>query len=143
MKQTFVIQGRLEGLNSRINADRTNRFAGAKFKKENMKLITAYIYLYHLKPMKSPVWITITWAEPNCRRDKDNVASAKKDIFDALVSCEILQNDGWKDIAGFTDKFEIDSKNPHITVDLVEICNNDTERRNNRCIKEVSEEGHE
>lgn len=121
MKQSFVIPGRLEGLNKRINADRSNRYAGAKLKSDNLKLISAYIYLNHLQPMKSPVWITLTWAEPNCRRDKDNIASAKKDIFDALVNCGILQNDGWKDIEGFTDKFEIDSKNPHITVELLEV----------------------
>ena len=42
-------------------------------------------------------------------------------IQDALVECGVLQNDGWKNIVGFSDDFFVDPKNPRIEVDIEEI----------------------
>lgn len=39
---------------------------------------------------------------------------------DALVKEGILENDGWKDIVGFTDRFFIDKNNPRIEVEIEE-----------------------
>ena len=39
-----------------------------------------------------------------------------KFIQDALVSCRILENDGWRHIRGFTDVFYVDRHNPRIEV---------------------------
>jgi len=52
-----------------------------------------------------PVSIEYTWYEPNMKRDKDNVAFAKKFIQDSLVSAGVIKNDGWKEIDGFSDRF--------------------------------------
>ena len=41
-------------------------------------------------------------------------------IQDALVRAKILKNDGWKQIIGFEDHFEIDRKNPRIVVEIEE-----------------------
>ena len=56
----------------------------------------------------SPVHITFVWHEPNKRRDKDNVAFAKKFILDALQKAGRLKNDNNKYVKGFTDKFVYD-----------------------------------
>lgn len=67
-----------------------------------------------------PVVIRYLWIEPNRRRDKDNVAFAKKFIQDALVANNVLKNDGWAEIEHFTDDFAVDQKNPRIEVTIQE-----------------------
>lgn len=63
-----------------------------------------------------------TWYEPNKRRDKDNISSfGRKVIQDALVQCGVLEGDGWKHVAGFSDRFEVDKTNPRIEVLIREV----------------------
>ena len=62
-----------------------------------------------------------TWYEPNRRRDKDNIcAGGRKVIQDALVKGGYLRNDGWKEIAGFSDEFRVDKSCPRIEVEIEE-----------------------
>lgn len=62
------------------------------------------------------------WYEKDRRRDKDNVSGfGRKVIQDALVKAKILKNDGWKDIDGFSDKFYVDTKNPRVVVEILEV----------------------
>ena len=60
------------------------------------------------------------WYEPNRRRDKDNIAMAKKFILDSLQEMNVLENDGWTQIMGFIDEFYIDAMNPRVEVLLFE-----------------------
>ena len=39
-------------------------------------------------------------------------------IQDALVQAHTLQNDGWKEITGFSDEFFVDAHNPRIEVEI-------------------------
>ena len=58
--------------------------------------------------------------EKDRRRDKDNIcAFGRKVIQDALVKARYLSNDGWKNIRGFEDHFEVDAKNPRIEVEII------------------------
>ncbi len=62
------------------------------------------------------------WYEPDKRRDLDNVSAfGRKCIQDALVKTKVLQDDGWKNIVGFTDEFYTDKGNPRIEVDIEEV----------------------
>ena len=71
--------------------------------------------------IKTPVIMHYTWFEPNQKRDKDNVSSfGRKIIQDALVKSGYLPGDGWQQIVGFTDSFEVDKKNPRIEVEFEE-----------------------
>ena len=110
----YTILGRLSGLNEYVNANRHNRYKGASMKKEAENLISAY--LTPVVCFKGPVHIQFDWYEKNKQRDKDNIASAKKFIFDALVKKGILDGDGWKHIEYFTDSFAVDPKNPRVEV---------------------------
>ena len=68
-----------------------------------------------------PVYMVYHWYCADRRRDKDNISSfGRKVIQDALVRAKILQNDGWKDIIGFEDRFYIDQKNPRVVVEIEE-----------------------
>ena len=70
---------------------------------------------------EGPVYMVYHWYCADRRRDKDNISSfGRKVIQDALVRAKILQNDGWKDIIGFEDRFCIDRKNPRIVVEIEE-----------------------
>lgn len=114
----FTIQGRLDGLNDYISANRANRFKGAQMKKDNEELVMLSV---KEKKIKKPVKITFRWYEKNSRRDMDNIAFAKKFILDALVKKGVLQDDGWKWVKGFTDEFFIDKGNPRIEVEMEEV----------------------
>ena len=119
---SFTIYGRLDGLNQYVNACRSNKYQGAKAKTKNERLIKAHIddQLTGIQ-FKRPVSILFRWYEPNRKRDLDNVCSAKKFIQDALVKMGVLEGDGWRHIAGFTDEFYIDKDNPRIEVTIREV----------------------
>ena len=57
------------------------------------------------------------WAR---RRDKDNIAFAKKFIQDALVKEKVLKNDGWAQIESWTDAFAVEAQHPRVEVEINE-----------------------
>ena len=121
-KNRLIIDGTLPGLNELINAERANKHAGAKLKKDAEMIVRHFIrdQLHGVKP-KTPVFLDYCFYEPTRRRDKDNIAAfAHKVIQDSLVKERILPNDGWADVAGFMDSFEIDKKRPRIEVTILE-----------------------
>ena len=59
--------------------------------------------------IKPPYWILFEWHESSCRRDYDNVASAKKFVLDAMQKAGVIERDSQRYIAGFHDTFEDDS----------------------------------
>ncbi|MDR1463804.1 MAG: RusA family crossover junction endodeoxyribonuclease [Oscillospiraceae bacterium] len=121
MTHTLAILGTLPGLNEYIAAERGGggKYRAAAMKREAERLITmcARSQLRGVR-FAAPVTMHYTWHEPNRRRDKDNVAFARKFIQDALVKSGILQGDGWAYVEGFADRFEVDAKNPRIEVTI-------------------------
>lgn len=80
MKRTLLtIPGQLPGLNEYVRAERSNRHQAAKLKKQTQQLIGLAIK-QQLPGMHihEPVFIQYMWWEPDRRRDKDNIAWAKK-----------------------------------------------------------------
>lgn len=116
---TLTIQGQLPNLNDYTKVCRTNKYAGAKMKKECEQIISccikAQIPTAHFD---APVEMHFRWYEPNKKRDLDNICFAKKFILDALVANAVIDNDDWKHIKGFTDEFYVDKENPRIEVDI-------------------------
>lgn len=120
MHYTLIIHGRLDNLNDYIKACRTNQYKGAHLKAKNENKVQAEIYeqLGRLR-ITNPVRMTYRWYEKDRRRDLDNVSSfGRKVIQDALVDTGVIQNDGWKEITGFSDEFYVDKKNPRIEVEI-------------------------
>ena len=109
------------GLNEYTNANRYNKYAGAKKKKEEQEYIK-YCILQQLGNIKitKPVIGQFTWIEENKRRDLDNVCFAKKFILDSLVELGILQDDNRKMVCGFVDNFEY-SNQSKVVVELEEV----------------------
>lgn len=123
MEYLLIIPGRLDNLNDYISAERTNRYKAAGMKSDNEAVVINAIRKC-LKGVKieKPVYMTYRWYEFNQRRDLDNISSfGRKVIQDALVHTHVLKNDGWKNIVGFEDHFDVDAQNPRIEVIIREI----------------------
>ena len=116
--QKATIQTRLPSLNEYIDACRANKYTAAKMKRNAEYEIS--LFIRKLKRVESPVYITFTWREKDKRRDPDNVAFAKKFIFDALVTRKILPNDNARYVKGFRDAFEY-GKDYSVTIEMEEI----------------------
>jgi Holliday junction resolvase RusA-like endonuclease len=70
---------------------------------------------------KRKIFIEYVFYEPNTRRDKDNISGYFHKIFqDAMVQAGLLENDGWKQIDGWSDYFKIDQRDPRIEVYIEE-----------------------
>lgn len=123
MHYKLTIPGLLPGLNEYIEAERSYK---GKYKASAMKKQAENVIGYMIKTQlrgvhfTGPVVIKYTWVEPNRKRDKDNIAFAKKFVQDALVRMGVLDNDGWKHIEYFTDAFAVDAKNPRVEVVIEE-----------------------
>ncbi len=109
----FTIMGSLPTLNEIIAASKKHPMAYANMKKD----FTALVML-HAKglPKVGQADYVITWYCQDKRKDKDNVISGQKFIFDGLVKAGIIENDGWKQIGDITHKFEVDKDKPRIEV---------------------------
>lgn len=127
MRQTFTMRGRLDGLNEYTGANRSNAYAGAKAKKANEEALMWAIKAAHLKPMKTPVRIHVTWHEgkkPGARgfrpRDKDNIRCGMKFVQDALVACGIIDDDSFHKVTP-SDDYQIDKDDPRVVVEIWEV----------------------
>lgn len=123
MVWTLTICGRLPGLNEYITACRRNQYE-ANNRKKNAERIVIAAARGQLRGLhiKKPVVMDYTWVERDRRRDLDNISSmGRKIIQDALVQCGVLENDGWKQIRGFTDSFQVDKGHPRIEIVITEV----------------------
>ena len=122
-KYSLTIPGILPGLNEYIDAERgkKGKYKAAAMKKQAQNVI-GFMVKTQLRGVHftRPVVIRYLWIEPSRRRDKDNIAFAKKFVQDSLVECGVLDNDGWANIVHFTDDFAVDPKNPRIEVTIQE-----------------------
>lgn len=92
MRYRLTIQGTLPGLNAYIDAERNHRQRAADLKRRTESAIglIARTQLGSVN-IKSPVKMHYRWIEPNKRRDKDNIAFARKFVQDALVRAGYLR----------------------------------------------------
>lgn len=123
MEYLLIVPTRLNNLNDYISAERTSRYKGAEMKAQNEELVKIAIkqQMEDIR-IEEPVFMEYRWYEKNRRRDLDNISSfGRKVIQDALVQTHVLQNDGWKEIEGFSDEFFVDADNPRIEVLIREV----------------------
>ena len=116
----FRIESKLDGLNEYTAECRGNKFGGGKCKKKNEQIILAYIAKAKLKKIQKPFYINFEWYEDTKRRDKDNVAFAKKFILDALQKANIIPDDNNNYLLGFKDSF-VYGKGQGVIVEITEV----------------------
>lgn len=121
MMVKLIIPFTLPGLNDYINEERRHRQYGAKMKREWQDNVILVLKRQIRGKFKRPVYMRYLWVEKDRRRDKDNISSfGRKVIQDALVQVGVLHNDGWDAIAGFSDEFTVDRKNPRVEIIIEE-----------------------
>lgn len=122
MIHTIKLKGVLIGLNEYVTAERSNKYKASEIKRHTEHFIVCEIRKQlKNKKVKTPVFIKYTWIEKNKKRDKDNIAFAKKFIQDAMVKSGIIENDGWGEIAGFEDNFKVDKENAGVIIEIIEV----------------------
>ena len=128
MEYKFVIKGEFYGentfpdLNNYLSSCGRHYQVGAKMKRDYM-LIASNAIRKALPRVKisGRVYIHYRYYEKTKRRDPSNVSSfAVKVIEDALQQCGVITNDGWANIAGYSQDFFLDKNNPRIEVTIRE-----------------------
>ncbi len=117
MTFTFVMTGRLEGLNEALKIPRF-RFTQAKRRRASKRHIAEWILYKQVPKFTTPVRIHFLWVEKDRRRDYDNIRAGSKLILDALVKLERIVNDSQAWLLPPTDSFEVDKTNPRIEVTI-------------------------
>ena len=118
----FVVEGSLCTLNEYTHLTRANKQASAALKRKQEEIvgwaIKQYLGNWHTD---KPIRVRFLWIEKNKRKDKDNIAFAKKFIFDALVKCGTINDDKWDMVEGFEDDFAVDKLRPRVEVEIFEL----------------------
>ena len=117
----IIIPHELIDLNKFINSQRANRFGGAKVKKDQTNLCTMYIKRAMSNGLvvdDYPLILTFNWFVKDRRKDPDNVAFSKKFILDGMQEAGLIENDGYRQIYGFEDTFQVDKENPRVEIEL-------------------------
>lgn len=116
MKQIHIIIPReLPDLNSYIKALNSNRFIGAKMKKEATEYI-AWITKKYKNKIDPPYFFEFSWYLKNMKKDFDNVAFGKKFLLDGLQVSGVIKQDSQKFVVGFSDMFYIDRDEPRVEI---------------------------
>lgn len=137
MNQYMTIPARLPGRNEVDRANRANRYAGAKLKKETQEEICWAIRAAGLQPVRLPCVICCTFEETNRRRDVDNVESAVKFILDALKACGIIRDDGPAFVVGAPTFTRYTDAGNRVLVTIIEDASEDAIRARLRAGEEA------
>lgn len=118
MTEKFTINSSLPTLNEYIEAERRNKFAAAKLKKNATECVEWYAQAQAVILPKNTLFdIEIDWYRKDNRHDSDNVFFGVKFILDGLVKVKKLQNDGRKSIRNIRNNIITDkNSNSHFCI---------------------------
>lgn len=118
--QILKIKGPLPGYNDYNNKSRGNKYRANDIKRDTETLIAWSAKRQKLRPEKGPCFFVFEWHEKSRKssRDPDNIAFAKKFIFDRLQAVHIIENDSPREVLGFSDRFIFD-KTQGVTVYII------------------------
>lgn len=114
----FFVPGPLPGMNEMIDEARAHW--GQSHKSRQMWIEHIYNIIGAV-PKYESIHVHFHWLEKDKRRDPDNIAAGKKLIMDGMVATGLISNDGWIQIKGFQDTFEVDKKKPGVLVTVTEV----------------------
>ena len=94
----ITIKGQLATLNEHDQANRANKFGGAKLKKEQTELVAWQVKKHPL--ITKPCTLTFHWYFSG-KFDFDNIRFACKYIQDGMVKAGVLKDDSQKYVLGY------------------------------------------
>jgi Holliday junction resolvase RusA-like endonuclease len=118
MSIKIIIPGRLPGTNEIIAAAKKGKRKYQPYADMKEQYTNTIAWLAVKLPKYKKVNITITWFEPNKKRDPDNIMGGQKFIFDGLKMAGVIKDDSQKYIGVIKHHFETNKDNPHIEVEL-------------------------
>lgn len=119
------IPGRLPGTNEIIAAAKAGKGRYQPYAQMKSEWTHTIAWLAKKLPVYKRVDITITWHEPDKRRDPDNITGGTKFILDGLMVAGVIQGDSQRYINSITHRWGVDAKNPRIEVQIEERGRND------------------
>ena len=114
------IPGRLPSLNDIIEAAKKGRGKYQPYAIMKEQYTSDIGWLAKKLPAYERVDITITWYEPNLRRDPDNIMAGQKFILDGLVAGGVIKDDSQRYINSISHQFEVDRENPRVEINVEE-----------------------
>ena len=112
----LIIPGELPDLNTIIAAAKDHFGQYSTIKLDSTNIVS---YLAIKLPKGLPrVHVVCHWYCKDRRKDPDGVSGGVKFILDGLVKAGVLENDGWKQIAGIEHRFSVDKQAPRVEVAL-------------------------
>lgn len=124
MGQRFTIEGPLPALNAILNASKTHWSTYKRERDEAMAKARLFIRAARLEPFDAHqrLWITTVFYAKDRRTDPSNLSAGfHKVVEDALQLEGILPNDGYGNIAGYTEHFRVDRARPRFEIELSEV----------------------
>lgn len=109
------IDYKLHNWNEIINANRNNKYIGAKLKKKEMNDLK-FFFLGKEKITRYPVKIICNWHVSNMNSDLDN--KCIKSVLDIMQELGILENDNCKHINEITYKSISDNKD-YLEIEII------------------------
>ena len=116
----FILRGEYCTLNEYSDAERRNYRYGASIKKAETNRAALELKIQWNGEVVPKSVFKFTWYRKNRRTDPDNMVFAKKFILDAMQIVGIIENDGWKQIAGFIDEWYVDADDTRVEIELHE-----------------------
>jgi len=121
--QRFFIPGPLPNLNKVLASAKGYGGRGigyARLKRQWTQTVALHALASGIKRVARASF-EFRWIEKDQRRDKDGIAAGgRKMLFDGLVLAKVLDNDGWKQIAGWVDVFQVGPK-PGVEVKIIPV----------------------
>ena len=112
----IIINYKLSNWNDIINANRRNKYIGARLKKVEMGYIR-YFLIGKPKITKYPIKLICTWHVKNTGSDLDN--KSIKAVLDEMQEMGILENDNIAHINEITYKAVKDNKD-YLEIEIIE-----------------------
>ncbi len=122
MEQVLIISGRFPSYNevTQTNRGKQGIYLGNKLKRKWTEIVAWECKGQKIRPFTKQIDIDFLWVCKDKRRDKDNIMSAQKFIFDGLQAAGVIKNDGWNEIREIKHKF-IKSAKEKVIVRMEEV----------------------
>ena len=112
--------GRLPSLNDIIEASKKGKGKYQPYAIMKERYTSEIGWIAKKLPAYERVDITITWHEPNLRRDPDNITAGQKFILDGLVAGGAIKDDSQRYVNSISHQFEVDRENPRVEISVEE-----------------------
>lgn len=110
----LTINGEFPTLNEVIKASKSHYMAYASQKKEYTGL--TILHARNKPKIDYKADYVFTWYRKNRRNDPDNIQVGTKYIFDGLVECGVMENDGWNQVNSIKHEYAVDKENPRVEI---------------------------